>query len=112
MMDTSTTQTDQKPGLRVTHMGRTVTHMDTSEALDRQIIAEVRDAMKAAGLSQRDVADMAAIPVTTLARRLSGHGKGFTVQELLAVSTVLNVSLVELALRAERAIARSGHCAA
>ena len=86
--------------------------MDTSEALDRQIIAEVRDAMKAAGLSQRDVADMAAIPFTTLSRRLSGHGKGFTVQELLAVSTVLNVSLVELALRAERAIARSGHCAA
>ena len=86
--------------------------MDTSEALDRQITTEVRDAIKAAGLSQREVADMAYISFTTLVRRLSGHSKGFTVQELLAVSTVLNVSLVELALRAERAIARSGHCAA
>lgn len=87
------------------------THMDTSEALDLQITAEVRDAIQAAGLSHREVAERAAIPYATLSRRLSGRGRGFTVLELLAITRVLDISLVELALRAERALAR-GHCAA
>ena len=76
--------------------------MDRSEALDRQLTAEVREAVKAAGLSQRDLAGRTGIPLVTLSRRLTGQGRGFTVDELLRIGEALGLSLVDLALRAER----------
>lgn len=81
--------------------------MDSSPALDRQITAEVQAAVATAGLSQRELALKSGIPLATLARRLSGMGKGFTVSEVIAVADVLGISLVELALRAERSAART-----
>lgn len=81
--------------------------MDSSQALDRQLVAVVRDAMRASGRSQRDISDATGIPLVTLSRRLSGAGKGFTVEELLTVADALGISLVELAVRAERRSAQA-----
>lgn len=81
--------------------------MDNTEALDRQIAAEIAAAAKAAGLSQSALSAETGIPLATLQRRLSGVGKGFTVSELLAACQALGLSLVEVALRAERSLART-----
>jgi len=86
------------------HMGTIVDHMDTTEALDRQLTAEVLAAMKAARKSQRDMADATGIPLVTLGRRLGGNGKGFTVLELMRICEALGISFVEPALRAERSL--------
>lgn len=88
-------------------MGSSLDHMDNTEALDRQLTAEVRDAMKAAGVSHRDMSAKTGIPLVTLSRRLSGQGKGFTVVEVLAIADALGLSLVELALRADRSLTRA-----
>ena len=89
--------------LRVNHMGVIVDHMENNtDALDRQLTAEVRRAAEAAGISQLALAEQTGIPYTTLARRLNGVGKGFTVAELLRIIAVLGISLTELSLRAER----------
>lgn len=89
------------------HLDSTVAHMDSSEALDRQLTAEVREAMKAAGVSQRELAAETGIPMVTLNRRLNGQGKGFTVSELITAGEALGLSLLELAIRAERSLARN-----
>ena len=89
------------------HMVCSIDHMDNTEALDRQLTAEVREAMKAAGMSHREMATATGIPPVTLSRRLSGQGKGFTVVEVLAIADVLGISLVELALRADRSLTRA-----
>lgn len=89
------------------HMVCSLDHMDNTEALDRQLTAEVREAMKAAGMSHREMAAATGIPLVTLSRRLSGQGKGFTVVEVLAIADVLGISLVELALRADRSLTRA-----
>lgn len=81
--------------------------MDSTEALDRQLTAEVAAAAKTAGVSQRELAARTGIPLVTLTRRLGGHGKGFTVSELVAVCAALDLSLTEVALRAERAVPRA-----
>ena len=86
-------------------MGTTVVRMDTAEALARQVAAEIKNAMKAAGVSQRDVADATGIPLVTLNRRLSGMGKPMTIAEAAAILPALNLSLTEIALRAERHLA-------
>lgn len=88
-------------------MDSKVFYMDSSQALDRQLVAVVRDAMRALGRSQRDISEATGIPLVTLSRRLSGAGKGFTVEELLAVADALGISLVELAVRAERRSAQA-----
>ena len=88
-------------------MDSKVTDMDTTEQLDRRITAEIAAAAKAAGVSQRELAARTGIPLVTLTRRLGGTGKGFTVSELLAACVALDLSLTEVALRAERATPRA-----
>lgn len=83
-------------------MGTKVAAMDTSEALARQIAIEVRDAMSAAGISQRDMASRSGIPLVTLSRRLVGGHKPFDLAEVAVVAGVMGLSLTELVLRAER----------
>ena len=81
--------------------------MDTSEAVARQVSAEIKAAMLAAGISQRDLAAKTAIPLVTLNRRLTGGSKPFDLVELASIADVLGLSLTELVLRAERATSRA-----
>lgn len=88
-------------------LGSILNRMENTEALDRQLTVEVREAMKAAGLSHRDMSGITGIPLVTLSRRLSAQGKGFTVAEVLDIADALGLSLVELAIRAERSLSRT-----
>ncbi len=87
------------------HMGTTVIHMDSPDFLARQIAAEVRSAMTAAGISQREMARATNIPLVTLGRRLTGAGKPMDMVELATIAHALGISVTELVLRAERRIA-------
>ena len=91
----------------MSRLGTKLIPMETHEALARQIADEVRAAMARAGISQRDLADRTGLPLVTLSRRLTGKGKPFDVGELALIADVLGLSLVELAIRAERASARA-----
>ena len=72
-------------------------------ALTERISAEVKGAMKERGISQREMSRQTGIPLNTLSARLqSGTTRPFTIGELASVLDVLNISMVELALRAER----------
>lgn len=84
--------------------------MTTAQGLSKAVATAVSDAIKADRRSQRDVADAAGIPLVTLSRKLAGH-RPFTLLELAAVAEVLDVSVTDLMLRAERALTH-GHCAA
>lgn len=75
--------------------------MNTPEATSARLTAAVADAMKTAGVSQRSMSDRCGIPLVTLNRRLTGR-TAFTVVEVAAIAGQLGLSLVELALRAER----------
>ena len=80
-------------------------HMDTTTAgLPRQITAQIREAMAAAGVSQRELATRTGLPLVTLNRRLTGTGKPFDLQELLSITATLGLSLTDVVLRAERAV--------
>ena len=87
-------------------MDSKVLYMDTNQALEQQLAAEVREAARSAGVSRNQLAELTGIPFVTLTRRLASTGKGFTVAELVAVAAALDLSLVELALRAERSLTR------
>ena len=91
----------------MSHLVTTLSRMDTSpQALTGRISAEVKRAMKERGLSQREMSRRTGIPLNTFNARLqSGTTRPFTVGELALVLDVLNISLVELAIRAERAAA-------
>ena len=75
--------------------------MNTPEATSARLTAAVGDAIKAAGLSQRAVAERCGIPLVTLNRRLTGR-TAFTVIEVAAIADALGTSLLDLAVRAER----------
>lgn len=88
----------------MSRMGTTVVHMETNPpAVLRQITAEIRGAMQAAGVSQRELSARTGLPLVTLSRRLVGSGKPWDLNELLAVAAALDLSLAELVIRAERA---------
>ena len=76
--------------------------METPEPLIRQIAEEIKSAMLTAGMSQRALADATGLPLVTLSRRLTGAGKPFDLAELALVAAAVNLSLVELIMRAER----------
>ena len=76
-------------------------HMTTAESLSRRLSQAIKEAASDAGISQRDLADRAGIPLVTISRKLN-HQHPFNAVELGAISEVLGISLVELALRAER----------
>ena len=104
--DSALPQIDTKSDLRSIHMDSKVLYMDTNQALEQQLAAEVREAARSAGVSRNQLAELTGIPFVTLTRRLASTGKGFTVAELVAVAAALDLSLVELALRAERSLTR------
>lgn len=81
--------------------------MDAPIAVAQQLAAEVRAAMSSRNISQRDLAARTGVPLVTLNRRLTGQGKPFDIAELVAIAEVLDLSLVELTIRAERALTRA-----
>lgn len=74
--------------------------MEHPEQTSREIAAVVAQRMDAAGISRRDLAAQAGIPLTTLLRRLNGSSP-FVVTELLAVASVLGTSVKTLVAQAE-----------
>ncbi|HEY0216633.1 MAG TPA: helix-turn-helix transcriptional regulator [Cellulomonas sp.] len=76
--------------------------METPERFTASLAEVVAGQIKSAGLSQRDVSSRAGVPLVTLSRRLTGRSP-FNIAELVAVASVLGVSVVDLALKAERA---------
>lgn len=92
----------------MSRMGTSVLHMDTNPpSLPRQITAEIREAMQAAGVSQRVLSARTGLPLVTLSRRLTDNGRPFDLAELLAIADALEVNLAELVIRAERAAVRA-----
>lgn len=85
-------------------MGTSVLRMETPDQYSARLAEVVAQSIRAAGLSQRDIAARAGVPLVTLSRRLTGRSP-FTVVEVAAIASVLGVSVVELALRAERTTA-------
>ena len=86
----------------MSRMGTTLSRMDTSNIAER-ITQQVVAAMKERGISQREMSRKAGIPLNTLSARLQQNTtRPFNLGELALVANVLNISIVELALRAER----------
>lgn len=79
-----------------------VCRMTTAHRINEALAAELRTAIKGDRRTQRDVSERSGIPLVTLNRKLAGRS-AFTVVELAAVCEVLDVSLVDIVLRAERA---------
>jgi transcriptional regulator with XRE-family HTH domain len=76
-------------------------HMTTPTEVSRRLSEAIKEAARTAGLTQRDLADRTGIPLVTINRKLN-HTSPFNAVELGAISEALDISLVELALRAER----------
>ena len=87
--------------LHMFQMTTKVVRMTTPIEISRRISDVIRDAAKAAGVSQRELSEMTGIPLVTLNRKLN-HSSSFTTIELGSISDALNISLVEIAVRAER----------
>lgn len=71
-------------------MERIVIDMEHINPSAAQVAATLKDAISAANLSQRDVAERSGIPLTTLNRHLNGHG--LTWDEIRSISTVVGRS--------------------
>ena len=82
-------------------MTTTMFRMASPTETSRRLSEAIKAAAANAGVSQRDLANRAGIPLVTLNRKLN-HLTPFNAVELGALSDVLGLSLVELALRAER----------
>ena len=76
--------------------------MTTAQTLSRDLADVVNAAVRAAHLSQRDLAERTGIPLVTLNRRLTARTP-FTVTELAAIAEALgDVSVTDWFLKAER----------
>lgn len=75
--------------------------MTTAQQITEGLTLAIRAAIEEARLSQRALADETGIPLVTLSRRLRGQS-AFTVPEVAAIAKACSVSIVDLALRAER----------
>lgn len=69
--------------------------METPDEVSRRVAGAVASAMVAAGTSQREVAGMTGIPLTTLNRRLTGRSP-FLVTELASIASVLGVPVLDI----------------
>lgn len=76
-------------------------HMTTAQQVSEHLSQVVADAVKAAGMTQRDLSDTTGIPLVTVNRKLKGHTP-LNAVELVSISRAVQVSLAELALRAEQ----------
>lgn len=77
-----------------------VARMTTPEAFNRHLVRVTGEAIKAAAMSQRVVAERAGIPLVTLNRRLTGKA-ALTVPELASIAEVIGARLVDLVSTAE-----------
>ena len=77
--------------------------MEHAEAFANKLADEVGLVIKAAGISQRELANKTGIPLVTLSRRLAATGRGFTMAELLLVTDAVGADLPGLIARAEAA---------
>lgn len=75
--------------------------MTTAQTASADLAEVIVEAMKADGQSQRSMSTATGIPLVTLNRRLTGRS-AFTVIEVAAIAQVLDISVVDLFLRAER----------
>lgn len=73
----------------------------TPDAASRAVARAVSDALRAAGVSQRDAAERSGIPLTTLSRRLTGASP-LLYTELVALAGLAGVTVTELAAEVER----------
>jgi transcriptional regulator with XRE-family HTH domain len=78
--------------------------MDTPDLTSRGISQAVSNALKDAGISQREAADRSGIPITTLSRRLTGNSP-FLVTELAVLAAMVGTSVSELIATAETSAA-------
>lgn len=90
--------------LHMSRMGTTVTRMDTPNIAER-MTEEVRQVMSSRGMSQRKLASQTGIPLNTLSARLQPHTtRPFNLGELGLVVDALDISMVDLTIRAERSL--------
>lgn len=82
-------------------MTTNVPRMTTAQTASADLAEVIVEAMKADGQSQRSMSTATGIPLVTLNRRLTGRS-AFTVIEVAAIAQVLDISVVDLFLRAER----------
>lgn len=75
--------------------------MTTALALSSALSEVVRDLLSSRGITRREAATKAGIPLTTLQRKLAGASP-FNAVELAALANVAGVTLTDLALKAER----------
>ena len=66
-----------------------------------EVSEAVKSAIKAVGLSQREVATAAGIAPSTLSRRFTGRGRPFLVTELFDIANVIGVDVSDLVRAAE-----------
>jgi hypothetical protein len=69
----------------------------------RLIAAAVSARLRESRIPQRTVSAKTGIPMTTLVRRLAGHGKAFDINELARIAALLDVSVAALITYAEAA---------
>lgn len=78
--------------------------MGTPEATAGGIARAVSAALRDAGISQREAANNAGIPLTTLARRLTGRSP-FLTTELAALADLMGTTVSQLVAAGERDVA-------
>lgn len=83
------------------HLTTSVCHMTTAHLIDQAIAQVVSEAVKSAGMTQRELSDATGMALVTLNRKLRGAAS-FNTLELASICLALDVSLTDLALRAER----------
>jgi transcriptional regulator with XRE-family HTH domain len=83
----------------VFQVGTTVLHMEHPSPTPAQIAAAVSGRMDSAGMSLRQVARGANIPLSTFSRRL--NGSPFLSTELAALASVFGVTVSQLVAEAE-----------
>ena len=76
--------------------------MTTAQTYNQALAAVVRAAIESSRRTQREVSEESGVPLVTLNRKLGGHTP-FNFLELAEIAAVLDTSVTDLTLRAERA---------
>lgn len=87
--------------LHLSQVGRIVSHMEPTWPTSIEVAETVKRAIANAGKSQREVAEMSGVPLTTLNRRLN-TGSPFVYEELVSVARVIGCRVSDLISEAER----------
>ena len=84
--------------------------MEHINPTSEEVAATLKDAMKAAGVSQRDMAERTGIPLTTLNRHLNNGGIEW--DEIRSIASVLGTSASSLITETTFRVAASSRTAA